>query len=165
MLDHLSTHTVTLQCTGRARAGSLIRRVLLWAAGCCLRGVALEVDGLACVLGQAGEPGPVAGATKGGSTGDPADLGGRDALVLEVRRVALLPCGGEILIRWLSECACRPSQSCGGAWTPAAMHATAAPCMQGMVPCVPVVQHVGSEPSAWPLCMRRGTWGGGDEST
>lgn len=87
-----STHTSTLHCAGPARGrSSLTRRALLWAAGCCLRGIALEVDGLACVLGQAGEPGPAAG----GAAGDLADLGGRDALVLEVRRIALLPCGGE----------------------------------------------------------------------
>ena len=92
-LDDSSAHTVTLRCAGRARGGgSLTRRALLWAAGCCLRGVALEVDGLACVLGQAGEPGPAAG----GAAGDLADLGGRDALVLEVRRIALLPCRGEV---------------------------------------------------------------------
>ena len=86
---------MTTHCAGGARAGSLITRALLWAAGCCLRGIALEVDGLACVLSQVGDPGPAAGAAAGAPTGDAADLGGRDALVLEVRRIALLPCGGE----------------------------------------------------------------------
>jgi len=68
-------------------------RALLWLAATCARGVALEVDGLVCVLAQAGEPGPDPG--QGFEEGlEPEPDGGRDAVVLEVRRVALLPRAG-----------------------------------------------------------------------
>ncbi len=68
-------------------------RALLWLAATCARGVALEVDGLVCVLAQAGEPGPDPG--QGFEEGlEPEPDGGHDAVVLEVRRVALLPRAG-----------------------------------------------------------------------
>lgn len=80
-------------CAGGASKGGLGTRALLWAVGCCVRCVVLEVDGLACVLSQAGEPGPP-GAGGRGAPGSPSDPEARDAIVLEVRRIALLPCAG-----------------------------------------------------------------------
>ena len=91
-----SKRTNSQACAGGASKGGLGTRALLWAVGCCVRCVVLEVDGLACVLSQAGEPGPAAppGAGGRGAPGSPSDPEARDAIVLEVRRIALLPCAG-----------------------------------------------------------------------